>query len=469
VYDHDNDDDDDDEEDADIPTTAGVAPSSSLTTQSPSKKATNNDENEDEEAQALAQAAPSLPPTVLHWTLPEAPQPTNETTSLHITKLPNLVGIQTQAFDPDQYSTVQEEEEFDAAVHNLMRWRYRTNKNNNNTNNNASTDNNHDTRESNTRLVEWEDGSWTLHIGKEVFPMDSLVTTTPDHFAGINGYLYLSQTASTSTGATSKATDPTTTTMLECLGPMTSRWTIRPTSLQSEAHQALTLAVRQKTIKKARIANYVTQHDPEQLKAERIKLNADWDKANNSKRGPRPGGGGGGGRGPSKPRMHRDYLEPDEDDEDFDTTNIRALKRGAFANQKDDDMDDYGDDFDNDEDEDEDGFGRRPRSKRGRGGGDEDDDDDVFHRVSKNRAERRKGAASKARSGGNTTLADSSDEDDDVGGGSSKATGAADAPKDSHEDDDDDDEEINVVKKSTTTKKRSHTALFDDDDDDDSD
>ena len=26
----------------------------------------------------------------------------------------------------------------------------------------------------------------------------------------------------------------------------------------------------------ARIANYVTQHDPEQLKAERIKLKTDW-------------------------------------------------------------------------------------------------------------------------------------------------------------------------------------------------
>ena len=39
--------------------------------------------------------------------------------------------------------------------------------------------------------------------------------------------------------------------------------------------------------------------------------------------------------------MNRDYFEPndvEDNDEDFDTTNIRALKRGSYDHKKDNDM-----------------------------------------------------------------------------------------------------------------------------------
>ena len=67
-------------------------------------------------------------------------------------------------------------------------------------------------------------------------------------------------------------------TILECQGPITSRLVPRPSSLQSAAHKNLTLAVRQRNMKKARIQEMTTTEDPELEKARKIKANEDLAK-----------------------------------------------------------------------------------------------------------------------------------------------------------------------------------------------
>ncbi len=239
-------------------------------------------------------------------------------TTLFITKLPNLVGIQTEPFDENTYS--------------------------------ASIENGHLIRESNARLVAWDDGnggpkSYTLHVGTEVFEVDTNDSSS-NGFAGLNGYLYLSQKATLPDEDHTPAG-----TVLESMGAIKSRLVARPSSLQSEAHKKLTLAVRQKTIKKARIAEYVTQEDPEKAKQERIKINADLDKAMVRKRQST-----GSHR---RPAMSRRFLE-EEDDGNYDSVNIRAMKRGAF----DEDVD-YGEDSEEDEEEEDDSmFNRRRPTER---------------------------------------------------------------------------------------------------------
>ena len=380
------------------------------------------------------QASPERKPETVNWTVPEMTRPDPApSTKLQITKLPNIVGIQTQAFDPNTYDIAAEEEYYGAAVHNLMRWRYKRKGTAGSSGPSNPLDDSEDLerdaagkllRESNTRLVQWDDGSWTLHVGKEAFEIDTFLApkTNADEnkegvykFPGINGYLYLSQKATAKTAKDNEDGDDgspeeeaTEDTVLECMGPMASRWTIRPSSLQSEAHKSLTVAVRQKTIKKARIAEVVTQEDPEKLKQERIRVKQDLDKVAKNKRS-RASGGYGGGGGYRRPRMNRAYLE--EDDRDFDTTDIKAMKRRAFE----DDMDDYGEDMDDDDDEEEEDF--------------------------KHAAKRKKSAAAAAKE-------ESSDDDDIVMG----------------DDDDEEEEETFVVKKHA---KRSNQAVLDDDDDSD--
>eukprot|EP00957_Ditylum_brightwellii_P072173 5485831-Ditylum_brightwellii.AAC.1 len=255
------------------------------------------------------------------------------TVSLHMTKLPNLLGINPDAFDPATFDPDLEEREYRGYVHNMIRWRYKVDKDGNK----MRDANNKLIRESNARFVRWSDGTCTIHVGgDEAFELDQNDSSDKKTgFPGLNGYLYLSQKAS----ATKKDSDDEDedggknsaggNTVLECVGTIQSNMRARPSSLQSEAHKKLTLAVRQRNMKKARIAEYVTQVDPELEKNQRIKNREDLKKPMGKKRY-----GGGGARGRSRPAMSRRYLE--EDDGNYDSIGLGAIKRRTMDG--DDDM-----------------------------------------------------------------------------------------------------------------------------------
>lgn len=269
-------------------------------------------------------------------------------TSLHITKLPNFVGIQPEAFDPNTYSADIEEKDFRGNVHSMIRWRY------------AKTpggvfkrdSDNQLIRESNARLVAWDDGeggpkSYTLHVGTEVFEVDVNDSSSSNGFAGLNGYLYLSQKATLDDEDHTPAG-----TVLECMGAISSRLIARPSSLQSEAHKKLTVAVRQKTIQKAKIAMHVTAEDPEKAKQDRIRVKQDLEKAQTRKRQSY-----GYNSKRTAPSMSRRYME--EDDGLYDSVNIRDLKRARDL----EDMD-YGEDSEEDDDDEDVTFNRnRPAAR----------------------------------------------------------------------------------------------------------
>ena len=270
-----------------------------------------------------------------------------DSVSFHMTKLPNLVGIQSSAFDENTYDEAEEEEQYQGYVHNMIRWRYKR-------------DNHGDivrdkdgklVRESNTKLVKWSDGSYTMHIGNEAFDIQT-VDSSSNGFAGLNGYIYLSQKSTVRNEGEDEETHGGT--VLECMGPVSSRLVTKPSSLQSESHKSLTVAVRQKTVKKARIAEYVTQEDPEKLKQERIRVNKDESKIQSRRR---PNYRSQASR--RAPGMNSRYLE--EDDDNYDSINIGALKKG---NAMDDDTDDYGDDSDGDDDGYNETFRSRSRKRQ---------------------------------------------------------------------------------------------------------
>jgi len=265
-------------------------------------------------------------------TVIESSRPKNDV-SLHITKLPNLVGIQPEAFEHNTYSTQEEEKDYNGYVHNMIRWRYKKNMSDEYMNNGM----NKIERESNTRLVKWEDGSMTLHVGSETFVCDQIPSAkAPKVTAGgnfKNGYLYLSQKATFRATATGdeemEETDGGT--VLECMGGIVSKITPRPSSLQSDSHKALTMAVRQRVLKRSKIVEYVTQEDPEKAKQDRIRQNSDLNKAKLSKRKSSEYTHYRARRG-----MNRDYLEEDN----YDSTNLAHIKRGN---------DDYGESSEDDD------------------------------------------------------------------------------------------------------------------------
>jgi len=298
--------------------------------------------------------------TVLQATRPD------EGTSLHMTKLPNVVAIQPTAFDEVDYDEKEEEEQYKGYMHNMVRWRYKKD------GNGALVRDEEGSlvRESNTKLVKWSDGSFTLHIGKEAFDIQNVDSSASDGFAGLNGYVYLSQNATFKNENEDDDEDMQNGgTVLECIGPVASRLVAKPSSLQSESHKSLTVAVRQRTVKRAKIAQYMTEEDPEKLKQERIKYNEDVDKIKQRKRA--AGGNyrsGGGGR---RPGMNRSYLE---EDEGFDDVNVSRLKKGYDM----DEMEDYGDDSDDDYGPSAMNRNRKRQRKSAEEDSDDDEDEMVF-------------------------------------------------------------------------------------------
>ena len=340
----------------------------------------------------------------------------NNNVVYHTVKLPNLVGINTTPYNSKTHDAKSEEDYFRGYVHNMIRWRYKYDEDTGELQREEEEEeeeeeegrpNNNDgvgalVRESNARLVKWSDGSYTLHVGREVLEVDNLDSSVPmmeattttaaaatpgggkgggggvlPGFSGINGYLYASQkarirpptkkelkgppkevngaekeektdaaNADGEKNETSNDNDdddddippPTQPggTVLECLGPIKSRFAPRPSSLTSNAHRNLTLAMRQRNVKRARIAEIVTDFDPESEKAKRIKSKDDLAKSRNA--ASRSGGaanrrsGGGGGGGGRRRGMNASYLE---EDDDYDGVNLGRLKRQTMRGDRD--------------------------------------------------------------------------------------------------------------------------------------
>ena len=397
----------------------------------------------------------------------------------YITKLPNLVAINSIAYDSTTHDKDKEEEYYRGYVHNMIRWRYTTTTTNNNDGGNGCES--IVQRESNARVVKWSDGTYTLHVGNEILEVDTIdgsipigidptaaaeadaeqkqMTTSNNNnnnstisFPGNNGYLYVSQKARICQPKEEDDNDneddnenniPLYTyqpagTVLECIAPITARLVPRPSSLASDAHRNLTLAVRQRNVKRARITEIVTEVDPEKEKMARIKGKEDLERS-------RARGGGGGGVGGSGRRsngggggssrkggMNQDYLE-DDDDDDYDGVNVSNIKKQTrqkhSKKKNNDDSDeemDYGDDDDDTDDDDDDGWLAKKNKTRG-------------------------ASSSKAA----TTKRILEDGEVDFG----------------DDDDDDDDEEetafVSKKKKSTAGKSGSRNAFLSDDDEDD--
>jgi len=393
----------------------------------------------------------------------------------YITKLPNLVAINPIAYDSTTHDKEKEEEYYRGYVHNMIRWRYTTTTNNDDGGGNDGEREQTLTRESNARVVKWSDGTYTLHVGNEILEVDTIdgsipividptaaaaadaeqkqTTTSSSNsttsFPGNNGYLYVSQKAricqpqeddNDEDNENIPSYQPAGT-VLECIAPITARLVPRPSSLASDAHRNLTLAVRQRNVKRARITEIVTEVDPEKEKMARIKGKEDLERSR--ARGGGVGGGVGGGRrsngggGSRKGGMNEDYLE--EDDDDYDGVNLSNIKKQSRQKQSkkknNDDSDeemDYGDDDDTDD----------------------DDDDDEDGWLAKKNKTRGASSSSKAAAASTTTKRILEDGEVDFG----------------DDDDDDDDEDMAFVskkKKSTTGKSGTIKAFLSDDDDED--
>lgn len=382
--------------------------------------------------------------------VPDFPMPQfrKKDVTVHMAQLPKIVAIQPEAFDEDTYNTSIEEEEFQGRVHSMIRWRYKTDADGRP----LRDENGKLIKESNAKIIKWDDGSFGLCVGDEVFDMDEFSYQLQKNKAanrartvgnsvvgaaaagvGVGGgsvpsfkdFVFVTKDARVQVNDDGE-TQPMGT-ILECVVSLQSKFIPRPASLKSAAHKNFVLQERSRVIKRAQIQEYVTFVDPEKQKAERIRNKEDLmkqEKRSGARRstGFDVGGAGAGSGTRRRHGMHRAYME--DDDERYDSVNIRNLKR---RNMDDEDMD-YGDDVDMSEEED--AWSKRKKT--------------VFE------SGRKTGHLSKYDSDGKEEMNDV-DEEMEFG---------------VDDEDEDNDEFLSRKKQSSASGQKRQAALFDDDDDD---
>jgi len=270
---------------------------------------------------------------------------TNLGNDLHFVKLPNFLSIESRPFDAKDYEEeIEDDDTLDEEgrarlklkIENTIRWRI------------GYDEEGHTKRESNAKMVRWSDGSYSLHLGSEIFDVSkqTLQQTKDDN------HLFIRQ----GTGLQGQAVFRT-------------KLSFRPSSTDSFTHQKMTRSMADRTNKATGIKVISTVgRDPEAGRFKRVKeeeerlrmdLRRDSMKkrvkeratANRLSQGYLEGGDsddeggvslnalknkykkGGNKRGEKK----QDYSASDDDDSDIETRKARKLEMAKKKTIKDSD------------------------------------------------------------------------------------------------------------------------------------
>ncbi|KZV96378.1 Leo1-domain-containing protein [Exidia glandulosa HHB12029] len=308
--------------------------------------------------------------------IPDVPFPRSSDGKVWTVRLPNYLKLDSKPFAPEAYIGAENDEDGRDAesakerslsikleVENTIRWRW------------VRGPDGQMVRQSNTRFIRWSDGSLSVQLGKELFDVTDNVTDpvrqssqggsqsqgTPSRLGGGTGGL-------TYLVAQHKRAE-----ILQAEALVAGQMSIRPVSMQSDAHRKLVRAVSQRHKQLARLKT-VDDRELEHIQKQQVEAQ-------------RKGG-------PRKQRAPRDPNAPPR----------RSAKRRERADIWSDDEQDF-DDNDAEGDSDPDVGGSSPvkrasakKKRRSTHGGDDGDRADDYKTD-------------------DFVVADTSDEDDDEGGG----------------------------------------------------
>ena len=174
---------------------------------------------------------------------------------INMIRTSRLVGIQTKGYDSENFdktadATWNTDEHGNKRYLNIIRWRYKKNKDGTI----AMDEKGNKVTESNARIISWSDGTKSIQIGNELLDID--VKPLPQH----QHWVYKQ--------VMNKPPDAEADTVLECAGDyVKSRWSVKPSSVNSKSHKELVrLQQKSRAKKKSKqdlIKRTVTITDPE--------------------------------------------------------------------------------------------------------------------------------------------------------------------------------------------------------------
>ena len=274
--------------------------------------------------------------------------------TIHVAALPKIIAIDPNPHvrkDKDDGNDYDEDNmRNDPRLRSTVRWRYAAT-----ADVGESGGQQRRKRESNARWIRWSDGTWGLAVGSEVFEVDEHPITTAKQDGNRGGkdipleYVCLSAKAETCEDADidkdkeneDEKLPTTSSTVIECRAAMTSKLTLRPSSLQSAVHKNFALTEKNRNMKKVRtIAEHQSFVDPEKEKAERIQMKEDMLKEEDRKN---KGGYGSKGRKKQRRSMNYDAID-DNEGGIYDNFNIGRAKKHSHNGDASDESDNRDDD-----------------------------------------------------------------------------------------------------------------------------
>ncbi|KAI9992969.1 hypothetical protein PInf_015010 [Phytophthora infestans] len=195
--------------------------------------------------------------------LPKTPK-APKTAKYFISKMPNILRLVPEPYTKEAIRAEMDNPSDETLYRNYVRWRYKRDPATGRVLLDDKTK--LPLRESNSKLVQWEDGTFSMFVGKEA------LTLSRQKLA--NSFLFVNEMASDSPHfQDSDDVVPGQESVLECHARLKEKFTIRPMTTASKSHRSLTMSMRAKHNKSVqKLKEYISELDGEREQEQRVKI-----------------------------------------------------------------------------------------------------------------------------------------------------------------------------------------------------
>ncbi|KAK1941476.1 RNA polymerase-associated protein LEO1 [Phytophthora citrophthora] len=195
--------------------------------------------------------------------LPKTPKAA-KTAKHFICKMPNILRLIQEPYTKEAILAEMDNPSDETLYRNYVRWRYKRDPATGRVLLDEKTK--LPLRESNAKLVQWEDGTFSMFVGKEA------LTLSRQKLA--NSFLFVNEMASdTPRFQDSDDVVPGQESVLECHARLKEKFTIRPMTTTSKSHKSLTMSMRAKHNKGVqKLKEYISELDGEREQEQRVKI-----------------------------------------------------------------------------------------------------------------------------------------------------------------------------------------------------
>ena len=195
--------------------------------------------------------------------LPKTPK-ASKSAKYFISKMPNILRLVPEPYTKEAIRIDMENPSDEMLYRNYVRWRYKRDPKTGRVLLDETTK--LPLRESNAKLVQWEDGTFSMFVGKEA------LTLSRQKLA--NSFLFVNEMASDSPHfQDNDDVVPGQESVLEGHARLNEKFTIRPMTTASKSHQSLTMSMRAKHNKSVqKMKEYISELDGEREQEQRVKI-----------------------------------------------------------------------------------------------------------------------------------------------------------------------------------------------------